>query len=407
MSDVKNVKKTSKQLPTQQKQEAWRLNSDDFGRKYRPKFVSELIGQSMVKYAIKGMVKKKHIPGALLVHGHKGCGKTTITRMLTAIINCEHLQDSGDPCMECASCKALWASDQIKHPDYTEINCAADTGIDSIRALKERLSFKPRHNATVVTLDEVHKLSKAAQEAALKMIEEPSTHVRWILATTDVQGIIPTLLSRCTKLSLSIPSLQECLGLLQRVCKAEKLSVSDDVLESLITSVNNVPRDSLNALQRLALIIASGEVKSKDITLDSLSTDLSEAIGIPNYACIKDYLLGIYRGRLSSCVIAANAGQNKTTMIKGCMDTHTNIVAYMSSKKPEDLFPSKQTVGYMSHLVSSAKLSPGFETQKLMSLMLNDFIEVYAKTSQYQFGDSSAPLIAFASKWCLRFKGES
>lgn len=400
MSVVKNEKK----VISDAKREAWRLNSSDFGRKYRPRFISELIGQSMVKYAIKGMVKKKHIPGALLIHGQRGCGKTTLTRVLTAIINCEHLTKDGDPCMECESCNALWANDQIKHQDYIEINCAADTSIDGIRALKERLSFRPRYNATVVVLDEVHKLSKAAQEAALKMIEEPNNHVRWILATTDIQGIIATLLSRCTKLQLSVPALKDVVGLMRRVCKAEKLSVNDSVLEALVVSANNIPRDSLNALQRLALIIASGEIKDSEVTFDSLNSDLAEAIGVPNYACIRDFLVGMYKGRLSTCVVAANSSQNKTTMLKGCLDTHTNVVMFMSTKEPEKVFENKQTVGYMKHIVSTSKLSGDSDTQKLMSLVLNDMLEMYSKSSQYQFGDSVAPLIGLASKWCLRFK---
>lgn len=401
MNSVSSAKKISK---TEGKTDAWRLNSSDFGRKYRPKFISELIGQSMVKYAIKGMVKKKHIPGALLIHGQRGCGKTTITRVLTAIINCKQLTKNGDPCMECESCKALWSSDQIKHPDYIEINCAADTSIDGIRALKERLSYKPRNNAVVVVLDEVHKLSKAAQEAALKIIEEPNNHVRWILATTDIQGIIATLLSRCTKLQLTVPSLKEVVGLLQRVCKSESLSVSDDVLEALVTSSNNIPRDSLNALQRLALIIASGEIKAGEVTMESLSSDLAEAIGVPNYACIRDFLIGVYKGRLSACVVAANSSQNKTTMLKGCLDTHTSVVMFMSTKKPEEVFQNKQSIGYMKHIVSTAGLPGDADTRKLMSLFLNDMLDMYAKSSQYQFGDSVAPLVGLASRWCLRFK---
>jgi hypothetical protein len=94
-------------------------------------------------------------------------------------------------------------------------------------------------------------------------------------------------------------------------------------------------------------------------------------------------------------------------MLKSCIDTHTNIIAVMSTKKPDKLFPSKQALGYMKHLLGISHLEPNFETLKKMSAVLTDMIDMYSKAGQYQLGDSSAPLVSLASKWCLRFKGES
>lgn len=168
-------------------------------QKYRSQTFDEVIGQDYVVRSIRNAVKEQKVGHAYLFCGPRGTGKTTMARLLARSINCEHPEKA--PCGECPSCKAALAG---THPDIIEINAANETHVEDIRDLIERARLAPmmsRHKVYII--DEVHQLSSAASSALLKTLEEPPEHVVFILATTDPQKMLKTIISRCQRFDFS------------------------------------------------------------------------------------------------------------------------------------------------------------------------------------------------------------
>ena len=382
----------------------WLTNSTDYTRKFRPKKLSEIVGQDMTKHIVKGMVKTMSLPGAIMIHGRLGYGKTTIARIIAAVVNCQNPDSNGDACQECSSCKALYGETN-KHPDYLEINAAQHTGIDDIRALQERISYKPKYNRLVVALDEVHRLSRQAMEGLLKSIETPASHVTFILITTEPQGIIETLQSRCVKLRIADVAPQKNMELLKRVCKEEKLKLGDEVLEMICAKANNIPRECLTMLQGIANALASGDIDEKELSVEGMESKISELMGVPSYIAVQQYLVGIYKGKMSGAMLALRSATSKPNFMKSCIDVHTNVLMSITTKTPENVIAEKWILGQTKKIVSDAGLVRSADLLKSMGLLLADLIDMYTKMSQYQLGDSSAPLVTVAAKWCSRFGG--
>lgn len=401
MSKEKNTKSAA----AGKKKTQWQTNDNDFARKYRPKKVSEIIGQSIIKYNIKGWARQKKVPGAILIHGQLGSGKTTSARVITALLNCQDLDMDNEPCGVCASCATLFGAN-VKNPDYIEINCASNTSVDDVRSLRSRISMLPRYNRLVVALDEVHKLSKAGQEALLKMVEEPSNHVTYILLTTDKQGLIPTLVSRCTKLQVQELRTKDNVELMQRVCKAEGLDLDTDILEMIATRSDNIPRDCLVNLQSVSSILASGEVSKKDVTVEGIGAKLAEVLGVPNYVSVQNFLTNVYMGKLSSALSVLQNIQSKPIFVRWCLDTHANVIMSLSSKTPEKIIREKWVLMYTSKMIKESGLVREADVLKNMAALTADLVDVHKTMSEYQLGDSIAPVVGFATKWCMRMKSE-
>lgn len=389
------------------KKTEWVTNSNDFNRKYRSRSISEVVGQDVIKYTMRGWVKRKQIPGAIMIHGQLGSGKTTFSRLIAAILNCADLSENGDPCLKCPSCLGIYNDkDQISNTDYLEIDAGQSTGIDGVRALKERSSYKPRNNRLVITLDEAQSLSPAAQNGLLKNLENAQNHVTYILCTTEPHKIIETLAGRCAKLRIAELTTEQNVKNLQRVCKSEGLKLPTEMLEMICSKSNNVPRECLIMLQAVASIMASGEVDVKNITPDALEAKLSTILGVPNYVSIQQYLTGIYSGRIVQALSALTGIASKPMFLKGCIDAHGNMILATASKTPEKLISERWVLGYTKKMISESSIERSQETSKAFAALMNDLVEAYTQMSQYQLGDSLALLSAICAKWCSRFKGD-
>lgn len=383
----------------------WQTNDSDYTRLYRPKNLNEMVGQSMLKYTVRGWAKKKQVPGAILVHGQRGSGKTTVARIISATLNCKALTEDGDPCGECISCRAL-LTQNVAHPDYIEVNCADNTGVDYMRSLRERAQYKPRNNCLVIVLDEVHKLSPASQNLILKSVEEPRAHVRYILLTTEPQGIIDTLRSRLTKIRVSEVTTAENVKLLKHVAKKENIKLEDAMLEMICVKSDNIPRECLINLQAVASIIESGELDTKNITIDSIEGKLSALLGVPNYVHVQQFLVNIYAGKLFASLSALSGVTSKPMFLKSCIDTHSNMILAVSTKDPSKLISEKWVLGSINKMIAEGNVNRDQDTIKAFSGLMTDLVDAYTKMSQYQLGDSAALLTGISAKWCMKFKGE-
>jgi DNA polymerase III subunit gamma/tau len=239
-------------------------------RRYRPRRFADMRGQEHVVLALRNAVRDDRLGHAHLFSGPRGTGKTTSARILAKVLNCTNVQD-GEPCCECASCKAVEAGTSY---DVHELDAASNNGVDSMRDLIEKTMLGTPGRFKVYILDEVHMLSKAAEAALLKTLEEPPPHVIFVLATTDPQKVSETIRSRCQKLQFNLISADVLADHVRWIIKDAGLTVADDAIETVVRQGGGSARDTLSALEQ---VVAAGGVAPEAEPLDELIEALIES----------------------------------------------------------------------------------------------------------------------------------
>ncbi len=227
-------------------------------RKWRSKNFNELVGQELSVRLLKNSLFKRAFFPAYLFSGLRGSGKTSMGRIFAAAVNCNQLdafvqspQATVIPCGDCVSCKALFAG---QHPDFIEIDAASYTGVDNMRSIIENASLLPTlGQKKIYLIDEAHMLSKAAFNAALKILEEPPVHVMFILATTDPEKIIETIKSRCFHVFFDPIPTTLLAQHLEHICDTERLTYDTGGLQLLAEQSGGSARDAVTTLERIAL----------------------------------------------------------------------------------------------------------------------------------------------------------
>ena len=217
-------------------------------RKYRPKTFDEICGQEAVTTSLKNQVKNGEISHAYIFQGTRGTGKTSAAKILSRAVNCLHPID-GNPCNECENCKAILSESVL---DVVEMDAASNNGVDDIRELKEKVIYPPQSlKYKVYIIDEVHMLSKGAFNALLKILEEPPRHLIFILATTEIQKIPATILSRSQKYNFKRISIEEITENLKKITELEGKSCDEEVFTLIAKSSDGAMRDALSVLDQL------------------------------------------------------------------------------------------------------------------------------------------------------------
>jgi len=219
-------------------------------RRYRPRRFSELKGQDHVVRALRTSVAEGREGQAYLFSGPRGTGKTTSARILAKVLNCENVQD-GEPCCECESCLAV---ERGVSYDVHELDAASNNGVDAMRDLIEKASLGTPGRHKVYILDEVHMLSRAAEAALLKTLEEPPPHVVFVLATTDPQKMSDTIRSRTQHLQFHLLPADTLAEHVRWVAADAGLDVSDAAIEQALNRGGGSARDTLSALELVANI---------------------------------------------------------------------------------------------------------------------------------------------------------
>ena len=197
-------------------------------RKYRPKTFAEVVGQEHVVQTLTNAISSGTTSHAYLFSGPRGSGKTTLARLLAKAVNCEKRQGF-EPCNKCLSCVEI---NEARAIDLIEIDAASNRGIDEIRELKSGIKFAPtRSKYKVFIIDESHQLSKDAANALLKILEEPPSHAIFVLATTEIHKMIPTIISRCQRFDFRKLTLPEIIKKLELIIKSEKARAEKSALE--------------------------------------------------------------------------------------------------------------------------------------------------------------------------------
>src|SRR3954467_1994449 len=252
-------------------------------RRYRSAHFDEVIGQEHIAQTLKKAIESGRIAHAYLFCGTRGTGKTSTARILAKCLNCEKSdKPTANPCGKCESCKAIARGDDI---DVIEIDAASNTGVDNVRDLIANSQFHPaRSRFKVYIIDEVHMLSKQAFNALLKTLEEPPEHVKFILATTEPEKVLPTILSRCQRYDFRNIPTREIAGHLKNICEQEKIKADEDALMLVAKAGAGSMRDALSLLDRL-LSIGEKELSVElieqmlGLPRPQLIFDLAQAIG--------------------------------------------------------------------------------------------------------------------------------
>ncbi len=223
-------------------------------RKWRPQDFSSIVGQEPIITALRNGLKDNRIAQAYLFSGIRGVGKTTAARVLAKALNCERAagseRPSGDPCNECQTCGEITAGTDL---DVLEVDAATYSKVEQVRELTESLRYGPaRDRFKVVVLDEVHRLSRQAFDALLKIVEEPPAHLVFIFATTEIDAVPATILSRCQEFQFRRVPSPVLAKHLRRLSDAERIDVSDTALRLIARAGEGSVRDSVALLDQLA-----------------------------------------------------------------------------------------------------------------------------------------------------------
>ncbi len=246
-------------------------------RKYRPGNFSDIIGQEHVVKTIKNAIEGDNISHAYLFCGPRGTGKTTMARLLAKAVNCEDDSDP-EPCNKCESCKSIIEGSAV---DLIEIDAASHRGIDEIRELREGIRFSPNSlKYKVYIIDESHQLTTGAANALLKTLEEAPEHVIFVLATTEPQKMIPTIISRCQRFDFRKITLDEIVQKLEIILKKEKVKSDKRALEIIATAAGGSFRDAESLLDQI-LTFTDEELKEDDV---------KELLGLVEAECLYKFV---------------------------------------------------------------------------------------------------------------------
>jgi DNA polymerase-3 subunit gamma/tau len=251
-------------------------------RKYRPKSLDDLVGQDVLASILKNCIDSGKVPHAFLFHGIRGIGKTTTARILARCLNCMGRDGvTSNPCGECASCRAL---DIDNHLDVMEIDAASRTGVDDIREIIDSSQYAPvTGRYKIFIIDEVHMLSKSAFNALLKTLEEPPNHVKFIFATTEIQKIPETILSRCMTFNLKPISVDVIEAHILKIANLENFKIDKEAANTIAIESEGSLRDSLSLLEQ-AVMLANDSPITNDIVVQMIGgakdSDIKELLDL-------------------------------------------------------------------------------------------------------------------------------
>ena len=226
------------------------LMSQALYRKWRPQTWDQIVGQPHIVQTLKNAVAGGRVAHAYLFAGPRGTGKTTAARLLAKAVNCLAEDPASRPCNQCEHCKAV---NEGRFLDLIEIDAASQTGVDDVRDLRDKINFSPNQGRyKVYIIDEVHMFSTSAFNALLKTLEEPPPHAIFVLATTEIHKIPPTVLSRCQRHEFRRLPLEVIVAQLQQIAASEDIQAEPEALTLIARQAAGGLRDAISLLDQLA-----------------------------------------------------------------------------------------------------------------------------------------------------------
>ena len=329
-------------------------------RKYRPMTFDSVVGQSALTTTLKNAVKSGKLAHAYLFCGPRGVGKTTCARIFAKAINCEHPREDGEACNECESCKAF---NEQRSYNIFELDAASNNGVDQIKTLMEQTRIPPQVGKyKVFIIDEVHMLSAAAFNAFLKTLEEPPSHVIFILATTEKHKILPTILSRCQIYDFERMTVANTIAHLKMVAEKEGVKYEDQALAVIAEKADGGMRDALSIFDQAASFCQG------DITYQKVIEDLN-VLDSDNYFKLVDLAL---ENKVSQMMLLLDnilgKGFDGGNMIQGLAQHVRNV---MMAKDTQTLPLLETSEEQKAKYVEQAKKAPTPFLYKALQLMNN------------------------------------
>jgi DNA polymerase-3 subunit gamma/tau len=308
-------------------------------RKYRPQRFSDIIGQETVVRTLQNAIEQKRIHHAYLFSGVRGVGKTTLARILAKALNCVS-GPSSEPDNTCTNCLEITEGIDM---DVREIDAATYTQVDNIRELREVTQFHPaRDRYRIFIIDEAHMLSGSSWNALLKLIEEPPEHVIFMFATTEMQKVPATILSRVQKFALRKITIEELVGRLRQIAKAEGIAVDDAALEIVARRGEGSVRDALSILDQI--IAFSGRSIS--------AADVATVLGLSDtnfFARLMTLISeGDHRGIVEALQEAAESGRDFKLLYRDLLNFVRNMLLISAGGKP-DVAGAEEAAGKFSY----------------------------------------------------------
>ena len=327
-------------------------------RKYRPMTFDSVVGQSALTTTLKNAVKSGKLAHAYLFCGPRGVGKTTCARIFAKAINCEHPREDGEACNECESCKAF---NEQRSYNIFELDAASNNGVDQIKTLMEQTRIPPQVGKyKVFIIDEVHMLSAAAFNAFLKTLEEPPSHVIFILATTEKHKILPTILSRCQIYDFERMTVANTIAHLKMVAEKEGVKYEDQALAVIAEKADGGMRDALSIFDQAASFCQG------DITYQKVIEDLN-VLDSDNYFKLVDLAI---ENKISQMMVVLdgilNKGFDGGNMIQGLAQHVRNV---MMAKDPQTLPLLEASDEQKTKYAEQAKKAPTPFLYKALKLM--------------------------------------
>ena len=301
-----------------------KINNKVLALKYRPQIFDELVGQKIIVDTIKKSISINKIPNAFLFTGIRGVGKTTIARILAKNLNCTDSKKNNCLNNQCDNCEQISES---RHIDVLEMDAASKTGVDDVRDLIEFSRYGPTSSKyKIFIIDEVHMLSKQAFNALLKTLEEPPKYLKFIFATTEVNKIPITVLSRCQRFDLMRISFDELLNFLKKVTSSENKSLNEDILKLIVKMSEGSVRDSLSLLDRIFL---SENDNGKKINLKTAQ----EIFGYFDKSYLIDLIIELMKGNETKVLELYRNIYNQGIEPKLFLNNFLEIIYYLKNCK--------------------------------------------------------------------------
>lgn len=308
-------------------------------RKYRSKTFDEIVGQDQVINSIKYQVKNSTVSHAYIFSGTRGTGKTSTAKILARAVNCEHPID-GNPCNECETCKSILRGTNL---DVVEMDAASNNGVDDIRDLREKAFYPPSTSKyKVYIIDEVHMLSKGAFNALLKILEEPPKHLIFILATTEIERVPQTILSRTQRYSFKRISVDTISKNISEIISKEGRSIDEAGIDLIAQMADGSMRDAVSLLDRVVA------VNDKQISYDRII----EVLGVTTEDTLFELATSILNSDASSIIMSvanlADDGKDMMVLIDGIVSFFRNILIAKNLNDPRKIIRVKDMDRYIA-----------------------------------------------------------
>jgi len=342
-------------------------------RKWRPQGFDDLIGQEPIMHILKNAISQSRISHAYIFSGPRGVGKTSTARILAKALNCK-TGPTPSPCGACESCVAITDGSSI---DVTEIDGASNNSVDDIRDLRERVKYAPSGGKyKVYIIDEVHMLSTSAFNALLKTLEEPPSHVIFVLATTEMKKIPATVISRCQHMPFRRMSSSMIKARLKQISDAEGIQISSPALSLVAKAADGSVRDSLTILDQLSSF-------SSEITEENVQ----DLLGMADFGVLAEVSQALIEGNrvalIDAVTVLSEKGADFRAFTKELVQFFRDLLVASVVQKPEDALDlSADEVAVVKNIISAS-------SEDQLTLMLSEIMKAEADVR-----NSSSPRLA-------------